>query len=150
MKTIMLAALAIAALVAAGCGGGGGGDELSKADLAKQANAICAKYSKQGEDLGSPDLSDPKKAEDYFTKARDLASRQQDELEALKPASEVKADYEKLTKATGDATTLLGDLAKAAAAKDQQKGAELVNSLRPLSEEVDSAAKAVGADTCAS
>ena len=146
MKTTMLAALACAALVAAGCGGGGG---LSKQDLAKKANDICAKYSKEGQKLGSPDLSDPDKAEDYFNKAKDLAQRQQDELEGLDPADSVKADYDKLTKATGDATQLLSDLADAAKAKDQKKGVELVQKLTPISEAVDTAAKDIGATSCA-
>jgi hypothetical protein len=149
MKTTMLAALACAALVAAGCGGGGGG-ELSKKALAKKANAICTKFSKEGEKLGSPDLSNPGKAADYFDKATALAQKQQDELEALKPASDVKADYGKLTKATGEATKLLGDLADAAKAKDQKKGVELIQKLTPISSQVDEAAKAVDATACAS
>src|SRR3954465_7796712 len=146
MKTTMLAALATASLVATGCGGGGG---LSKKELADQANDICAKYSKEGQKLGSPDLSDPKKAEDYFNQATDLAQRQQDDLEGLDPADEVKADYEKLTKATGDATGLLSDLADAAKAQDQKKGVELVQKLTPISAAVDSAAKDIGATSCA-
>jgi hypothetical protein len=144
--TKTISAAFIAALVIAGCGGGGG---LEKKALADKANAICEKYSKQGEALGSPDLADPKKAEDYFTKAHDLAGKQQDELEGLEPADAVKADYGKLTKATGDATDLLGDLAAAAKAKDQQKGVELVQKLTPISSAVDTAAKKVGADSCA-
>ena len=76
IKTITTAFLA--ALVVAGCGGE---DGLSKKALADKANGICEKYSKQGEALGSPDLADPKKAEEYFTKAEELAGKQQDELE---------------------------------------------------------------------
>ena len=147
MKTTMLAALLVGAALVAGCGGGGGG--LSKKDLADKANAICAKYSKEGQKLGSPDLSEPKTAEDYFTKATDLARRQQDELEGLEPADSVKADYDKLTQATGDATQLLADLADAAKAADRQKGGELVQKLTPISEAVDSAANDIGATSCA-
>jgi hypothetical protein len=146
MKTITLAALLCATLVAVGCGGG---DGLSRKELASKANDICAKYSKEGQKLGSPDLADPKKAEDYFNKATDLAQEQQDELTALEPADSVKADYDKLTKATGDATALLSDLAAAAEAKDQEKGVELVQKLTPISEAVDTAAKDIGATSCA-
>jgi hypothetical protein len=144
--TKMISTACLAALAVAGCGGG---DGLDKKALADKANAICEKYSKQGEALGSPDLADPKKAEDYFSKATDLANKQQDELEALKPADDIKADYAKLTKATGDATGLLGDLAAAAKAADQKKGVELVQKLTPISAAVDEAAKKVGADSCA-
>jgi hypothetical protein len=147
MKTSMLVAFMCAALVA-GCGGGGGGG-LSKKDLADKANSICAKYSKEGQKLGSPDLSDPDKAAEYFDKAKDLAQRQQDELEGLDPASSAKSSYDKLTKATGDATNLLSDLADAAKAKDQKKGVELVQKLTPISAAVDSAAKDLGATSCA-
>ena len=147
MKTTMPAALLCALLV--GACGGGDGDGLSKRELADKANAICAKYSKEGEKLGSPDLSDPAKAEEYFNKAEDLAQNQQDELEDLKPADDVKADYDKLTKATADATQLLADLAAAAKARDTQKRDELVVDLRPISQAVDDGAKAVGADDCA-
>jgi hypothetical protein len=144
--TKTISAAIVASLMIAGCGGGGG---LEKKALVGKANAICEKYAKRGEALGSPDLTDPTKAEDFFNKAHDLAREQQDELVALKPADDVKADYGKLTKATGDATTLLGDLAAAAKAKDQQKGVELIQKLRPVSSAVDTAAKKIGADGCA-
>ncbi len=136
-----------AALALAGCGGDEG---LTRAQLADKANAICAKYSAQGEKLGTPDLTDPAKAEDYFDQAKDLARSQQDELEGLEPAEDVKADYGKLTEATGDATKLLSDLAEAAEARDREKGVELVEQLTPISSAVDSAAGAIGADDCAS
>jgi hypothetical protein len=144
MKLILLAACA--ALLVAGCGGS---DGLSRKDLAKKANAICAKYSKQGEGLGSPDLTDPAKAQTYFSKAKELTAKQQDELEGLDPAESVKADYKKMTDATGEVTTLLGDLADAAKAKDNKKGVSLIQKLTPLSAKVDSAATKVGADGCA-
>jgi hypothetical protein len=146
MKTTF-AALCCAALIVAGCGGGS--DTLTRSQIAKKANAICAKYSKQGKNLGSPDLTDPAKAQDYFSKAKDLTQKQQSELEGLKPASSVKADYKKMTDATGQVTTLLGDLADAAKAKDRQKGVSLIQKLTPLSATVDSTATAVGAKSCA-
>jgi uncharacterized protein YgfB (UPF0149 family) len=145
LARVAVAALACAVTVA-GCGGGGG---LSKKQLAGRANAICARYATEGQRLGRPDLSVPNKAEDYFVKAAALARRQQAELAGLHPADDVKADYEKLTKATGDATKLLSDLAAAAKARDQQKRDELIQQLRPISEAVDSTAKVIGADDCA-
>jgi hypothetical protein len=145
MKLITVCA-AVAALIVAGCGGS---DGLSKSQLASKANAICKKYSEEGKKLGQPDLTDPDKAKDYFSKATDLAGKQQDELKKLTPADDIKADYAKLTKATGDATQLLSDLADAAEAKDQKKGVQLVQKLTPLSAAVNSAAKGIGADACA-
>ena len=143
MKILLVAACAA---IVVGCGGS---DGLSRKELAKKANAICAKYSKQGEGLGSPDLTDPAKAEDYFGKAKDLTQKQQDELEALEPVESVKADYKKLTDASGEVTALLGDLAAAAKAKDNKKGVSLIQKLTPLSAKVDAAASGIGADDCA-
>jgi len=147
MKAIHRCTLACATMAAlAACGGG---DELPKAELGKRASAICEKYSKEGRKLGSPELTDPKKAAEYFSKAEALSQKQQNELEGLEPASEVEDDYEKLTTATDEATTLLGDLSSAAESNDKQKGGELLQKLPDVSSKVSSAAKAVGADNCA-
>jgi hypothetical protein len=144
------AVLAVA-LAAAGCGGGGGSDRLSKKELAAKANAICARYSKEGDRLTAPkDITDAKQARAFFTKAHDIAKRQQDDLERLKPAASAKAQYAAMTGATGKATTLLGDLARAAAAKDAEKGASLLQHLQPDSDDVDRTANALGATRCAS
>jgi hypothetical protein len=141
-------ALAAAGLAGVGCGGG---DALAKKDLAAKANQICAKYSKEGDKLKAPsDISDPKQAQAFFAKAHDIAKRQQDDLEALTAADDVKTAYADMTQATGKATTLLGDLEAAAKAKDAAKGAKLLQQLQPDSQAVDRTAKAVGATGCAS
>jgi hypothetical protein len=138
-----VAALLAAAL--AGCGDEG----LEKEALAERASEICAKYAEQGQALGQPDLANPQEARDYFGKAEELASQQQDELEGLTPADEIAGDYERMTDATAEATALLGELADAAEAEDRAKGTELVQQLTPLSAKVDEAARAIGADSCA-
>ena len=141
-------AAAAAMLTAAGCGGD---DALSKKELASEANKICAKYSKEGDKLKAPqNIGDPEQASKFFADAHDIAKRQQDDLEALTPADDVKQDYEAMTAATGKATTLLADLQTAAEDKDAKKGAELLQELEPESKKVDEAANAIGATTCAS
>jgi hypothetical protein len=148
-----LAAATVGALaLAVGLGGcGGGGDGLDKAALVKKVNAICAKYAKEGNDLKAPsDISDAGQAKTFFDKAHDIAKRQQDDLEGLKAAEAVKAQYAAMTKATGKATTLLGQLADAAGAKDLDKGQKLLQQLQPASQQVDKTAGAIGAKRCAS
>jgi hypothetical protein len=150
-----VAAVLVLVPVLAGCGGGGGGgggdDALSKAELVKRANAICARYAKQGDALKAPsDITDPAQARRFFDRAHDIAEHQQRELEGLRPGGSAKAQYQALTKATGDATTLLEDLAVAAKARDAQKGASLLRRLQPDSDAVDKAANAIGATRCAS
>jgi hypothetical protein len=99
---------AVAALVlvlAAGCGGGGG--RLSKADYAKQADAICSKYNRKVEALGTPtSLGD---IGPFADKAVALTRKGNDELRDLKPpkseeqtAKEWLAQNELVAKAVDD------------------------------------------------
>lgn len=144
--------------VLAGCGGGGGNGgggganaALDKAELAKRANAICSRYAKEGDALKAPkDITDPAQAKAFFDRAHDIAERQQSELLGLRPTAAARAQYRAMTKATGDATTLLEDLAVAAKARDARKGADLLRRLQPDSDAVDKAANALGATRCAS
>jgi hypothetical protein len=147
MTSIRAAALA-AALLLAGCGGGT--DGLGQRALAAKANAICGRYAAEGRRLTPPqDITDPRQAVAFFTRAHDIAARQQAELARLKPAKAARPAYEALTRATGAATTLLGQLAAAARAKDANRGADLLQRLQPESDAVDRAAKPVGARSCA-
>jgi hypothetical protein len=68
-------------LVAAGCGGGGG--RLSKDDYAKQADAICSKYNRKLQALGTPtSLAD---IGGFADKALALTRKGNGELRALEP-----------------------------------------------------------------
>ena len=145
LRPTWLAALVLAAVLA-GCGD----DGLDRAALAERANAICTKYAEQGRELGSPDLTDPTQAEEYFGRAEELARAQQEELEALDPAEDVGEDLDRLTAATAKAVELLADLHDAAEAEDRERGIELAQELTPLTAEVDAAAAAIGAEDCAS
>lgn len=142
-----LPALAGALVVAAaGCGD----DGLTRAETAERASAICASYAVQARELGAPDLADLEQAQTYFTRAEELAAEQQAELEALDPAADAETDHAELTAATAKAVALLGDLARAAADRDRERGTELTQQLAPLTAEVDAAADALGADDCSS
>jgi hypothetical protein len=79
MSRVVLA-FAIAALVA-GCGGGSG--RLSKAEYAKRADAICAKYNAKLKALSRPTGISGLPA--YVDRALPLARKGDDELRALKP-----------------------------------------------------------------
>lgn len=121
---------------------------LSKAEIGDEAGAICVKFTKRGQKLGNPDLADPAAAEKYFNDAAEVAEDQQDALNELNDRAGGALDD--LTTASEEAVALLHDLADAAGANDQDKGAELIQKLSPISQRVDTAARAVGADECAS
>jgi hypothetical protein len=69
------------ALVVGGCGGGGG--RLSKQDYARQADAICSKYNRKIDALGTPkSLAD---IGGFADKALALTRRGNEELRKLRP-----------------------------------------------------------------
>ena len=99
----LLAATAI--LLVAGCGGGGG--RLSKGDYAKKADAICSKYNRKVEALGTPkSLTD---IPSFADRALKLTRQGNGELSKLKPpkseeqtAKEWVAQNELVAKAVAD------------------------------------------------
>jgi hypothetical protein len=101
-----LVAAVLVGLLAAGCGGGGGG-RLSKADYAKQADAICSKYNRKIQALGTPKtLAD---IGGFADKALKVTRQGNAELRGLKPpeneeqiAKEWIAQNELVAKAVGD------------------------------------------------
>lgn len=142
MRTLTWVALMGAAVGGAGCGG------LSRKQLVKRTDAICARYAKQGRALGSPDLTDLAKAEPFFTKAAGLARRQQAELRDLDASGDAEKDFTALTDATGKATKLLAGLGSAAGARQQARFYGLVQQLESANQGVNDAAKALGARSC--
>jgi Putative metallopeptidase len=89
-------AVAAAAIVLAGCGGSGGSSDLSKTELASKANAICASSTAAVNRLKAPaDFStNAVAAAAYLDKVLRLEQSGVDQLKALQPASDVKADYQ--------------------------------------------------------
>ncbi len=153
MTKNVVGALACAlALGLAACGGDdddGGGGSLSKADLSKQANTICAKYDKEAEKVKQPtNIANANEAAPYFRSISDIGAKRQDELEALKPADDVKADYDAFIKAQKDLVELVDQIATAAEAKDAQKGAQLLQQAQTLDKPSEDAAKKIGASSC--
>ena len=105
MRAAVLSA-AILALALAGCGGGGGG-RLSKDDYAKQADAICSKYNRKIQALGTPKtLAD---IGGFADRALKVTRQGNAELSGLKPpknedqtAKEWIAQNELVAKAVAD------------------------------------------------
>ena len=73
--------LAVIVVLVAGCGGGSG--RLSKAEYAKRADSICAKYNAKLKALARPTSIGA--LPDYVDKALPLARKGDDELRGLKP-----------------------------------------------------------------
>ena len=54
MRGLVAGLVGVLVLLAAGCGGGGSDTRLSREEFESQANAICAKYQKQLDAIGTP------------------------------------------------------------------------------------------------
>ncbi len=78
----------VLALVVVGCGGSG---TLSRAELVKQANAICRRRTAQIESIRGHYARDFR---GFLVAAFPAARKSLDELQALKPPSSLKHSYE--------------------------------------------------------
>jgi hypothetical protein len=150
-KTIPGLIAVIAALGLSACGGddSGGGGSLAKADIAKKANEICAKYDKEAEGVKQPtNISNANDAAPYFRKIHEIGQKRQDDLEGLKPADDVKADYDAFISEQKKLVDLVDQIASAAEDKNAAKGAELLQKAQTADAPAKAAAEKVGAKTC--
>ena len=122
MTRAALVAIA-AAVVAGGCGGGGG--RLSKEDYAKQADAICSKYNRKIEALGTPkSLAD---IGGFADKALALTRKGNDELKQLKPPKNEEQTAKQWVAQNDLVANAVADLRDAAKKNDR---AEIQTALR--------------------
>jgi hypothetical protein len=105
----------LSAALAAGCGGGGGGG-LSQEEFQQQANAICEKYDKKIQALGSP--QSPADIPAYVQKGIPLLQQGIAELRALNPPADVEDDYNRMLNETAKAIPAAEKLADAAEKSD--------------------------------
>ena len=137
-------ALALGALLGAGCGGGDSG--LSREELISQADAICAEYEQRTEELEQPqDLDD---VEQFVGETRTLIQEGIDELRELEPPEELADDYNEWISQNEENLRLLEDLEAAAAAGDQAEVQELLTEAQEAGARADRLAGDMGFEEC--
>jgi len=110
------AAAVLVGLLAAGCGGGSGG-RLSKADYVKQADAICSKYNRKLQTLGTPkSLAD---IGAYADKALGVTRKGNAELKDLKAPKSEEQTAKEWTAQNDLVAKAVQDLAAAAKKNDK-------------------------------
>ena len=139
---------ATAALALAACGSSS--DTLSKSDLAAKANAICKTYNDKGRAIAKPTANDPAQIAAYWTAAAKLVEEQQAKLRALKPADDVKADWNAYLALNDQGIADVPAVIAAANAKDAAAYSAASAKLKALSAKINPAADALGATTCGS
>ena len=145
MRRVLGLALFFAAL-AAGCGGGGG-DGLSQEEFRQQADAICAKYDKKIQALGSP--QSPADIPAYVQKGIPLLRQGIAELRALNPPADVEDDYNRMLNETAKAIPAAEKLAEAAEKGDAAAVQEAIREGQLADEASDELATKLELDGCA-
>ena len=137
-------ATGVAVLAVVGCGGE---DQLTQAELRQQANAICARYDKQIDEIPVPSAVDAIPA--YVAKAAPIV---EDEIEALKeldPSDEDQKTFDQLI-AEEEKTLAAGRaLSDAAEADDDAAVEKALNEGNIASSRADQHAQSLGLTECA-
>jgi len=134
------------ACLAAGCGGGGGG-RLSQEEFQQQANAICEKYDKKIQALGSP--QSPADIPAYVQKGVPLLRQGIAELRALNPPADVEDDYNRMLDETANAIPAAEKLADAAEKNDAAAVQDAIKEGQQADDASDELATKLKLDRCA-
>jgi hypothetical protein len=145
MRGSVAALVGVFALLAAGCGGGGE-EPLSKAEFQSQANAICAKYEKQLNALGTPSSID--EIPDLVQQALVILNKEIDEIAALNPPDELQSDFDKMITASNKTKAAANDLSAAAKSGDQAAVQKALEDGNAASDEADQLATGLGLGEC--
>jgi hypothetical protein len=134
------------ACLAAGCGGGEG-DRLSQEEFQQQANAICEKYDKKIQALGSP--QSPADIPAYVQKGIPLLRQGIAELRALNPPADVEDDYNRMLDETAKAIPAAEKLADAAEKNDAVAVQDAIKQGQQADSASDELATKLKLDRCA-
>jgi hypothetical protein len=147
MRGATAALVGVLVLLATACGGGGSSsDRLSKEDFQSQANAICAKYQKQLDALGTPSSLD--EIPDLVDQALVILNKEVDEIAALNPPEELQSDFDKMIAASNKTKAAADDLSSAAKEGDQAAVQKALEEGNAASAEADQLAGTLGLDSC--
>jgi hypothetical protein len=149
-RTSIGAIVVVTAPGAAVAGCGGGSKALSKADLDAKANSICQAGGDRIKAVPAPsnaDIQDATKAAAYFDKIVPIATDVTNQLAGLKPADDVKSDWDAFISAQKTETAAFVSIQHKADAKDPSGLTDLAK-IQPLDTAVNTAADKVGATGC--
>jgi hypothetical protein len=146
MRGAVAVVVGLVVLLGAGCGGGGSDARLSKEDFQSQANAICAKYQKQLDALGTPSSLD--EIPDLVDQALAILNKEIDEVAALNPPEELQSEFNALIEESNKTKQAADDLSSAAKAGDQAAVQEALDEGNAASNKADQVATQLGLDSC--
>ena len=127
----------------------GSGPALAKGALIAKANAICLATQTAARKVKAPaSLQNPTVAAKYLDKIAPITAKETTDLQALKPADEVKADYTAFLAAQNAANSLIQTIKHKADTKDAS-GLKDLQKAAGTGQKVADTANKLGATTCA-
>jgi hypothetical protein len=147
---VLVAVVAAAVLVAAGCGGSSRNKAYagSKAAYAAAMNTICRTVNARQATLGRPtSVSDFVEKESVLLETTKAAEKK---LKSLVPPDEIKSNAEHFISVVDQLNGKVGDAIDAAEVNDQEKLNQLIGEISALSKTGDVDANAIGAPACLS
>jgi hypothetical protein len=143
LRVVVALAAGALALAASACGGE---ETLSKDEFEEQGNAICAKYDKQIEEIGTPTSVEEVPA--YVNKALPIVERQIEDMKELSPPEEDQEAFDAMI-AEAEKTVQAGrDLGEAAEAKDDVAIEQALDEGNTASDRADEHATTLGLTDC--
>jgi hypothetical protein len=130
-------------LAAAGCGGD---DRLTREELIEEADATCAEFDQQIEDVPEPESLDD--IERYVQEIRPIVEEGTDELDALEPPEDLADEYDEWIEATRSGVERFDELEEAAASGDEQRIQEVFEDVGTGGEDADRLAEEIGFQEC--
>jgi hypothetical protein len=149
MFRTLVALVALTCVVALSACGGSSSDSLSKSQLADKADSICKSTNAKLKGLGQPTSAD--QLPDYYQKALALAKTQEADLKGLKPADDVKDQWNSMLALVSSSNGLLQqivDASKTTAGKAKLQSLSAQG--EALNTKLNAAADALGATVCGS
>jgi hypothetical protein len=146
MRGSVVALVGVLVLLTAGCGGGGSDARLTREEFESQANAICAKYEKQLDALGTP--ASIEEIPDLVDQALAILNKEIDEIAALNPPADMQTEFDALIEASNNTKAAADDLSQAAKDGDQAAVQKALDAGNAASDKADQIATELGLDSC--
>ena len=138
-----LLALALLGLVTAACGGGG---RLSRAEYARQADAICARYAQAIKALGQPKSFDELAA--FTDKAAPVAQKAVDDAKRLRPPENEQKLADRWSAETQKVVDAIKRLGTAARKNDQNAAKAALAAGDSANTNANDVGRQLGMDAC--
>lgn len=143
-RAAAIAALSTLALSLTACGGSD--DTLSKSELTSKGNAICKDIEAKVKGVKTP--TDVAGIADYSAKIAPYTAELTSRLKALKPADDVKSDWNTLTSSLAKSSDAFKSIGAQVKAKDQAGLQKASADIDAASKQTTAAAKKLGLSTC--